>query len=471
VPRRRHLLVALADPGFRRLFAVRLAGQFGDGVFQASLAGTVLFNPERQAHPADIAAGFAVLLLPYSLIGPFAGVLLDRWWRQRILSRANVLRGLAVLGFAAEVAGGVGGIVFYASALAIVSISRFILSALGAALPRVVADDELVTANALSTTTGTVFVTLGGGAAIGIREVIGSSDRNYALIAALAVVPYLLAAAAARGFGRTALGPDAAERSNRETARDVLVGFVAGARHVRRRPAVFLGLAAITAHRLCYGIATVGTLLLYRNYFHSHGVLRAGLAGLAQVVVVIAVGGALAAVVTPAAFRRIGAVRWPAGLLLVAAVVQLALGLPFQLALVLIAALPLGFVAQGVKITVDTLVQQQVADEFRGRVFSLYDTLVNVAVVVGAVLTAATFPASGHSPAGVVVISAGYGLTGVLYWRFAQRASALTAAPPTTAEVPRPPGRGRADRVPSAAPSSAGTPRRPPDRAGFRESP
>jgi hypothetical protein len=175
-------------------------------------------------------------------------------------------------------------------------------------------------------------------------------------------------------------------------------------------------------------------------------------------------------VVTPAAFRRIGAVRWPAGLLLVAAVVQFALGLPFQLALVLIAALPLGFVAQGVKITVDTLVQQQVADEFRGRVFSLYDTLVNVAVVLGAVLTAATFPASGHSPAGVVVISAGYGLTSLLYWRLAQRVSAVTAAPPTTAEVPRPPGRGRAGRVPSAAPAGAGTPRRPPDRAGSRES-
>ena len=48
-----------------------------------SLAGAVLFDPEHQARAADIAAGFAVLLLPYSFVGPFAGVLLDRWWRQR----------------------------------------------------------------------------------------------------------------------------------------------------------------------------------------------------------------------------------------------------------------------------------------------------------------------------------------------------------------------------------------------------
>src|SRR5579885_1692026 len=91
-----HLRAALADAGFRRLFAARLCGQFGDGVFQASLAGAVLFNPERQAHAADVAAGFAVLLLPYSLIGPFAGVFLDRWRRRRTLVLANATRAAVV---------------------------------------------------------------------------------------------------------------------------------------------------------------------------------------------------------------------------------------------------------------------------------------------------------------------------------------------------------------------------------------
>jgi hypothetical protein len=67
--RDRHLTTALRSPGFRQLLAVRLTCQFGDGLFQASLAGAVLFDPERQARAADIAAGFTVLLLPYSLIG------------------------------------------------------------------------------------------------------------------------------------------------------------------------------------------------------------------------------------------------------------------------------------------------------------------------------------------------------------------------------------------------------------------
>src|SRR6266516_7645666 len=99
--------MVLRRAGFRRLYVTRLSSQAADGVFQASLAGAVLFNPERAATPAEVAAGFAVLLLPYSLVGPFAGVLLDRWRRQRVLAVANLLRCLAVGAVAAEVAAGV----------------------------------------------------------------------------------------------------------------------------------------------------------------------------------------------------------------------------------------------------------------------------------------------------------------------------------------------------------------------------
>jgi hypothetical protein len=415
VARRRHLLVALSDPGFRRLFTVRLAAQFGDGVFQASLAGAVLFNPERQAHAADVAAGFAVLLLPYSLVGPFAGVLLDRWWRQRILTLANLARAFGVIGFAVEVAAGVEGVLFYASALVIVSLSRFVLSALSAALPRVVPATELVTANALSGTAGTLITVTGGGAAIGVRMLLGDTDGDYGAIAAASALPYLLAALAAVGFARAALGPSEDERRGRENAAAVVRGLIAGARHVHATPRVRNALAAIGVHRLCYGVSTVCTLLLYRNYFHGDGFFRAGLAGLTQVVIALAIGGALAALVTPVAFRRFGPVEWPAGLLGGAAVIEVALGLPYSMPLLVLAALLLGFVAQGVKISVDTLVQQEIEDAFRGRVFALYDTLFNLTLVAAAVLTAWVLPEDGHSPTSVVLIGLGYAGTAVWY--------------------------------------------------------
>src|SRR3954447_4752554 len=166
----RHLL---ERGDFRRLLTTRLLSQFGDGVFQAALAGTVLFNPQRAADPIDVAAGFAVLLLPYSLVGPFAGVWLDRWSRRQVLLRANLLRAGLVAVVAAVVLAGVEGTAFYAAGLAVFSVNRFILAALSAGLPHTTDEPSLVSANALSTTSGAVVTVIGGGAAIVLLEVTG----------------------------------------------------------------------------------------------------------------------------------------------------------------------------------------------------------------------------------------------------------------------------------------------------------
>src|SRR3954471_17483422 len=162
---------------FRRLLATRLLSQFGDGVFQAALAGTVLFNPQRAADPVDVAAGFAILLLPYSLVGPFAGVWLDRWSRRHVLVRANVLRAGLVAIVAALVLTGVGGVGFYAVGLTVFSVNRFVLAALSAGLPHTTDEPSLVSANALSTTAGAVATVSGGGAAVVLLHVIGSRQR------------------------------------------------------------------------------------------------------------------------------------------------------------------------------------------------------------------------------------------------------------------------------------------------------
>src|SRR3954453_9039646 len=161
---------------FRRLLGTRLPAQFGDGVFQAALAGTVLFNPQRAAAPGGVAAGFAVLLLPYSLVGPFAGVWLDRWSRRQVLLRANLLRAGLVGVVAALVFGGVQGTAFSAAGLAVFSVNRFVLVALSAGLPHTTDEASLVSANALSTTSGAVATVVGGAAAPGLLQLGGSGQ-------------------------------------------------------------------------------------------------------------------------------------------------------------------------------------------------------------------------------------------------------------------------------------------------------
>ena len=480
-----HVRGLLRRRGFRRLYATRLTGQFGDGVFQASLAGAVLFSPERQAHPRDIALGFTVLLLPYSLIGPFAGVAIDRWWRQRVLVLANLVRALAVFGVVAVIAAGADDELLYLAALAVLSVNRFVLSSLSASLTHVLgtrneANRELITANAFSTTCGGLATAAGGAAAIALRAALGSRDADYAVIAAAAFLPYLIASVCAARFGKQELGPDELDRARRESARDVVHGLLGGLAHIGALPAVRRSLAMIAAQRLGYGITLVSTVLLYRNFFHDDGVLRAGLSGLGQIAVAVAAGAGIAALVTPGVTRRVGPAVFCAALLAVGAVAQLVLGLQFALAPFLGLAFLLALISQAVKICVDTIVQTTVEDEFRGRVFSLYDTLVNITMVCAAVAAALSLPESGHSPAAVVVISVGYLALSVGYARshvvlappdLMAAPAVVTGSAPPTAAARRRPRRAPSDRGPSAAPAGACRPGPPVAPAGSAGSP
>jgi MFS family permease len=197
---------------------------------------------------------------------------------------------------------------------------------------------------------------------------------------------------------------------------------------------VSYALAVIGIYRFCYGIITITTLLLYRNYLPDDGFFRSGLAGLAQIVLGVAVGSALAAIVTPPITRRLGFVRWASILLMTASSAAIGLILPYRLPLLVLAACVLGFTSQGIKICVDTLLQQNVADDFRGRVFTLYDTLFNVTFVAAAAITAVLIPDSGRSPAAVVAISVVYAVVAIGYLRFHGRGQLAPVASPAETE-------------------------------------
>ncbi|SDG84913.1 MFS transporter [Klenkia brasiliensis] len=399
-------LLGRAD--FRRLLLTRLTAQFGDGVFQAALAGTVLFNPQRAADPVDVAAGFAVLLLPYSVVGPFAGVWLDRWSRRQVLLVANGLRAGLVAVVAALTWAGVDGPAYYLAGLAVFSVNRFVLSALSAGLPHTCDRAELVPANALSTTAGAVAGVLGGGVAIGVRALVGGDDAGYAALALFAALPYLVSAGVVAGFARAHLGPDHSSRTATVSARDVLHGMAAGGRHVLASRAATWVLSVMAVQRVCFGLLTLLTLLLYRGTLDPVGPFPVGLAGLAQVLAAGAVGTLLAAAATPPAVRRWGKVRWTTAALVLGGVGQLALGLPFLAPAVVAAGFVLGFVGQAVKICVDSTLQEVVHDDFRGRVFSVYDTLFNVTFVAAVVVGAFALPGSGRSVPALAVVAGLY---------------------------------------------------------------
>ena len=425
----RALREVLAGPGFRRLMAVRVTGQLADGMFQAALFSAVFFNPDRATSAGQAATAFATLLLPYSVVGPFAGVLLDRWRRQRVLVRANLARAAAVVVFASLLSSlGPTSASVVGLALLLVSANRFVLSGLSAALPHVVTARRLVTANSFSTTVGGGAAALGAGAAVGLRAVFGSSDAGAASTALCAAVVYAVAGVFAGRLGVDELGPDDPPQHARVPDALIAVarGVLEGARHVRDRGPAARGLAAISAHRFFYGLSFVATLLLYTE----HGAIGKGFSGLGEVVVSSVAGGLLAALVTPAVSRRLGTQRWVVIVFAAAAVAEVVFGVPYTHGAVLVAALILGFAAQASKICVDTLVQESVEDDFRGRVFSFYDTLFNVSFVAAAAAAAVLLPPSGKSYLALGIVAGGYAVTAAVY--------GLATARRTAEEPPEP---------------------------------
>jgi MFS family permease len=363
----------LGQPRFQRLLATRLTSQCADGVFQTSLAGAVLFNPEHHTGPGKVAVGLTVLLLPYSLVGPFAGVLLDRWLRQRVLTLGAVLHAvLAATTAVFLVVTGPDSVAFALAALAALAVNRFFLAALSAALPHVAPPNRLVLANALSPTAGTVLTIVGGGVGLTVRAIAGSGDHGNAVVATVAAAGYLLAAAVASSLPQSSLGPIRRARTRLRTDLAAVVGeFVAGARHVRERPAVSHAFIVICGQRFLFGIWTIITLLLYRNSFHDEGLLRAGLTGVGQTVAVGGAGLVLGALATPRVAEVIGTPRWITVLTAALAVTVCGLGAPFAMPPLLVSALALGFATQATKVCVDTIVQLDVDDDFRGRGFYL----------------------------------------------------------------------------------------------------
>ncbi len=387
----------LRTGGFRRLLAVRFAAQWGDGMFQAALGGAVLFNPERQADPLAVAAGLAVILLPYSVVGPFAGALLDRWDRRRVLLVANLVRAVLTLVVALTVYAGVAGVPLYLAALAVAGVSRFVLAGLSASLPHVVARRHLVEANVLAATAGAGMAALGGATAICARAVLGADDTGSALTTAVAATGSVLATVLAAGFAGRLLGPDRTDEPDR-TVVAVARGLVDGARATARTPTVAASFLALAAHRLSFGVTTLLTLMLFRHAFTGTGVLRGGLAGVGEAVALAAAGLGLAALLTPWLVHHLGRARTVRIALLTAAATQLALAAWLTLPAVLVAAFLLGAAGQVVKLCADAGVQGEVGDEVRGRVFALYDAVFNVCYVLAVAAAALLAPPDGRAP-------------------------------------------------------------------------
>jgi MFS family permease len=397
---------------FRKLFAVRLVSQAGDGMFQVGLASLYFFSPESRTTASGVAAAFAVLLLPFTIVGPFAGVLLDRWRRRQVLLLGNLVRVALAVVLAVQLATSGVGPAVYVLTLLTLSVNRFLLSALSAGLPHVVPRDQLLMANSVTPTLGAASAGAGGAVGLALGAVL--PDAGVLLGAA---VLFGSASALTLRLQRDQLGPDVLLERGELWAKvvDIGRGLVDGARYLARERTPALALAAMAAHRFLFGATFIASILIARNLRSDPTDAAAGLATFATVLAASAIGFGVAAVVTPLVHTRITPAGWIVVCLGIAAVSQAALTISVARPVMLAAALLLGLGAQGAKIAVDTIVQGDTADGYRGRAFALYDVLYNGAFVSAAALAALALPDTGHSPAVFAALTGCYLATALAF--------------------------------------------------------
>jgi MFS family permease len=405
----------LTDRKFSRLLRVRWTGQMADGIFQSALASFVLFSPERQANALSAALAFAVVLLPYSVIGPFVGTILDRISRQRAIAYSNLIRAVTLILVAFLIFQGRTGVELTIFILIAFGVNRLILAGLSAGIPLMIESKSLISANALAVTGGSVWVVLGGGIGLGLRRLINgiaTADHADGYIILAGAVSYLLAALFASTLTKKEIGPLDHEIKSASFSQG-LIEMREGFKFLRQHVDAARGIAAVAIHRGGITAMTLIALLLERNTFHDPADSEAGLAGLSFTLSLAACGFVVGAVIAPNGVRKVGRHRWMRFSLLASASGPLFIifvRTPITLA---IAAIITALFGQSLKVTNDALVQSKIDDIYRGRVFSVYDVVVNGAIVSGAVIAAVLLPDTGDGFLVPLLVAAAYLIAGL----------------------------------------------------------
>jgi len=400
----------LKHPRFSRLLAIRWSGQVTDGIFQSALASFVLFSPDRQTNALNAALGFAVVLLPYSLVGPFVGTVLDRISRQRALFFANLLRSINLLIVALLVFTGTTGIALTIVVLIAFGINRLILAALSAGLPLLIDSQSLVTANAMAVTGGSVLVVIGGGVGVGSRALLDSlaiADHADAFLILLASFGYLMSALLTTRIRKFEIGPQEHEvdaASFTQGLKDMREGFGFLAVHSDAAR----GILATAVHRGGLTALTLTALLLERNTFNDPALPENGLKGFGFALSFAGLGVFIGAFIAPFGVQKYGRHRWIRTTLFLSALCPLILAFQQTQVTLIITAFLTSLFGQNLKVTNDALVQSKIDDYFRGRVFAVYDVLVNSAIVSGGLIAALLLPPSGKSSLVPLCVSATY---------------------------------------------------------------
>lgn len=267
---RLQILAPLRHRPFRLLFAGQVVSDLGDWLDLLALLALIAYQWKLGA--AALAALTMAQLLPWAVIGPFAGVLVDRWPRRRVMVACDLARAGVVLGliWAPRLV----------PLLALVAL-KFVLStffspARWAAIQATVPDEDLLSANSLGRLSVNAAKMLG--PVLGGLLVAGVGPRSAFIADSLTFL-----ASAALLSRLPALQPIPADHTSQK--RDFWREFRSGLDCIRRRRALLLAVGVIVLEVIIVESNDSLTVLAYKGVGMGEALVGAaiGCSGLGNV--------------------------------------------------------------------------------------------------------------------------------------------------------------------------------------------
>jgi hypothetical protein len=314
---------------------------------------------------------------------------------------------------------GATGVALTAVVLIAFGINRLILAALSAGLPLLIDSKSLITANAIAVTGGSVLVVVGGGIGVGVRALVDGAalaDRADSLLILLASGGYLTAALLSGRLSKYEIGPLAHEKAA-ASFRQGFTDMREGIDFLRKNIDTARGIIATAVHRGGLTALTLTALLLERNTFNDPARPEDGLQGFGIALTIAGIGVFLGAFLAPYGVARFGRHRWIKFAMYASALSPIFLAIWQTEVALAVTAFLTAFCGQNIKVTNDALVQSKIDDYYRGRVFAVYDVVVNSAIVSGGLIAALLLPTSGVTAKVPLFVMGAYLLVAVVVLR------------------------------------------------------
>jgi MFS family permease len=360
--------------GLAALIETHALQSAGDATVTVALAGSLFFSVPTHEARSRVALYLLVTMLPFAVVAPILGPLLDRFRRGRRIALAVTMLARAVLALVighslshGDQPSAAQALTLYPAALGVLVASKAYGIARSAAVPRLVPDGmTLVQANSRLTLAGVIAPAVAGSVAVAVATTLGHRTELF-----LGAVVYVIAAITTTRLPASADGVADVAGGAVSTGGLVRIGKIGN--DVRRALQSAAALRWLSGFMLLFGAFLVRV--------HPLGGLSAN-ACLGALAVGIGAGNVLGTTLGPRT-ATIAAGRLSVALLAATTAACIVATFDFGLFAVFALALVAAAAAAVSKLALDATIQRQINDEVRTSMFARSETTLQLSWVVG----------------------------------------------------------------------------------------